>query len=279
MPCSVLILTKNEERNIADCIKSVTFSDDILVFDSLSEDRTVEIAKGLGARTMCHPFENYGAQREAARTLGGYKHEWVLALDADERVDSDLADELPVAIAAASKDVAAFRVRRKDHFRGKWIRHATLYPSWHLRVYRHERIRYPARSVHEYPDVQGAVVELRGHLLHDNFSQGLPHWWRRHLKYAELEAQELMASTGAQWPTIEEFITLDPVQRRRALKALSYRLPFRPTLRYLYMMLLRGAVLDGPIGWEYCRMIAEYQRLTDQFAAELLERKQRETRT
>jgi glycosyltransferase involved in cell wall biosynthesis len=279
MPCSVLILTKNEECNIADCIKSVAFSDDILVFDSLSEDRTVEIAKSLGARTIAHPFQNYGAQREAARTLGAYKHEWVLALDADERVDSDLANELPEAIAAASEDVAAFRVRRKDHFRGKWIRHATLYPSWHLRVYRHARIRYPERSVHEYPDVQGTVIELRGHLIHDNFSQGLPQWWRRHLKYAELEAQELMASTGAKWPSIEELITLDPVQRRRALKAISYRLPFRPTLRYLYMMLLRGAVLDGPVGWEYCRMIADYQRMTDQFAAELLERTKQEKRT
>ncbi|MGC4065890.1 MAG: glycosyltransferase family 2 protein [Polyangiaceae bacterium] len=276
MSCSVLILTKNEERNIAECIQSAAFADDILVFDSFSEDNTINIAERHGARVIRHEFENYGAQREAARLLGDYKHEWVLALDADERVDSELAREIPKALAAAAEDVAAFRVRRKDHFRGKWIRHATLYPSWHLRLYRHRRIRYPERSVHEYPDVDGTVLELGGHLLHDNFSQGLPHWWRRHVKYAELEASELVSAEGTELPSIRELLTRNPVTRRRALKALSYHLPLRPTLRYLYMMLLRGAVLDGPEGWEYCRMIAEYQRMTDQFASELRDGQRRQ---
>lgn len=268
MTCSVLILTRDEEQNIAACIESARFSDDVVVFDSESTDRTRELAEAAGARVFVHRFENYGRQREAARTLVDYRNEWVLALDADERVDAELAAELPRVLATAPESVAAYRLRRKDTFRGRWIRRASLYPSWHLRVFRNARVAYPERSVHEYPTVDGAVGELRGHLLHDNFSKGLGQWWQRHLRYAELEAAEIVAARQTPGSPVVAMLTRDPVERRRALKALSYRLPFRPTLRYLYMMLLRGAVLDGPAGWEYCRMIATYQQITDQLVRE-----------
>src|SRR6478735_1091481 len=133
MTCSVLILTKNEENNIAACIESARFSNDIIVFDSMSDDKTVEVARQCGARVFQHPFVNYGAQREAARTLVDYRYPWVLALDADERVEGDLAEELRAALPRASTEVA-FKLRRKDYFRDRWIKRATLYPSWHLRV-------------------------------------------------------------------------------------------------------------------------------------------------
>jgi glycosyltransferase involved in cell wall biosynthesis len=241
MPCSILILTKNEAHNIVSCIESVCFSDDVLVFDSFSDDNTVELAHKAGARVIRHRFENYGAQREAARVLGNYKYDWVLALDADERVDSVLATELRKTLLETPESVSAYRLRRKDYFRGKWIKHATLYPSWHLRVYRHQRISYPVRGVHEYPDVHGTVGKLCGHLLHDNFSHGLPQWWRRHIRYAELEAAEIVGTQNNDLPSFRDLIQRDPVRRRRALKALSYQMPFRPELRYVYMMLLRGS--------------------------------------
>ncbi len=269
MTCSVLILTKNEASNIAACIASAAaLSDDIIVFDSFSTDDTVAIATKAGVRVIQHKFESYGAQREAARVTVDYRHEWVLALDADERVDADLAVELPEALRAVEAEVAAFRVRRKDFFRGAWIRRSTLYPSWHVRIYRHAKVCYPPRSVHEYPMIDGRVEPLSGHLLHDNFSKGLAQWWERHVRYAELEAQEMLRS-GHRLPTGKALLSSDPVERRRALKALSYSLPLRPELRFLYMMLVRGAILDGPRGWEYCRMIAEYQRITDSIYAEL----------
>ncbi len=95
MSCSVLILTKNEEQNIEACIESASFSDDIVVFDSHSTDETRRHAERAGARVLQHRFESYGAQREAARTQVDYRYPWVLALDADERVDSTLAEEIP----------------------------------------------------------------------------------------------------------------------------------------------------------------------------------------
>jgi len=263
MTCSVLILTKNEEKNIADCIASARFSDDIIVFDSMSDDETVERARQLGARVFQHEFISYGAQREAARRLVEYRHPWVLAVDADERVEPDLAAELQRILPFARQEVA-FRLRRKDYFRGEWIKRASLYPSWHLRVYRPDKITYPDRSVHEYPEVDGAVGALQGHLRHDNFSKGVLQWWQRHLRYAELEALEMRKSNEPGELNIMGLLSKDPVTRRRELKRLSYQLPCRPELRYLYMMILRGAILDGPAGWEYCRMIATYQRITDQ---------------
>ncbi len=266
MTCSVLILTLNEANNITDCIRSANFSDDIVVFDSHSQDDTVALAQAAGARVHQHEFESYGAQREAARTSVDYKYPWVLALDADERVDTQLAKELPTRLPTLGDNIAALRLRRKDMFRGKWIRRATLYPSWHLRVYRHARISYSERAVHEYPDVDGDIDQLEGHLIHHNFSKGVAQWWRRHIQYAEMEAKEIRRAvkSGRALPPVSSLWSDNPVERRRFLKALSYRLPFRPELRYFYMMAARGAVLDGPAGWEYCKMIAEYQRITDQ---------------
>jgi glycosyltransferase involved in cell wall biosynthesis len=260
MSVSVLVLTKNEERNIGDCLDSLGFSDDVLVFDSFSSDSTVEIAKSRGARVICHPFSDYGSQREAARRLGAFRHPWVLALDADERPDAELVREI-LQIAAEGSPHAAFRMRRKDHFLGRWIRRSSLYPSWFVRFYRHELLRYGPRAVHEVPQVLGSTGVLRGHLLHDNFSKGLAQWWERHARYAELEALERRAKSDAlDWGGL--FGRSDPMRRRRALKALASRLPFRPQLRFLYMYLLRGGCLDGLAGYHYCRMISFYEYLS-----------------
>src|SRR5258708_4826538 len=140
MPVSILILTWNEEQNLPDCLKSVAWSDDVVVFDSFSTDRTVELARAAGARGIQRPFDNYGAQREAARTLSQFKHPWALALDADERPDAELVAELLAVARGGGGPYDAYRMRRKDFFMGKWIKHATLYPSWFVRFFRHERV-------------------------------------------------------------------------------------------------------------------------------------------
>ena len=258
---SVLILTHNEEQNIAACLHSVRWSDDIVVFDSFSTDRTVEIAKGLGARVVQRAFTDYGSQREAARTLVKYQHPWVFALDADEMPDQELVNEMIAIANMPASDYSAFRMRRKDHFMGRWIRHATLYPSWFIRFYRPDRVAYDVRAVHEYPIVQGAVGELAGHILHDNFSKGLKDWVCKHARYAQLEAGEDIRSlekASIDWLGI---ISLNPVIRRKALKQLSFRLPFRPMLRFWYMYLIRLGWLDGVPGYHYCRLLAFYEYL------------------
>jgi hypothetical protein len=109
--------------------------------------------------------------------------------------------------------------------------------------------------------VDGTVGELHGHLLHDSFANGLDAWWIKHVRYAQLEAeaQARDVATGLSIPGVGDLV--DPVQRRRWLKKLSAHLPARPELRFLYMYLLRGGVLDGAAGWHYCRLLAAYEHL------------------
>jgi glycosyltransferase involved in cell wall biosynthesis len=262
MSVSVLILTFDEEANLPGCLESVAWSDDIVVFDSYSSDRTVEIAETFGARVFRRRFDDYGSQREAARVLVDYRHDWVLALDADERVDAALREEiLRLAASEPPAGRAAYRVRRKDFFLGRWIGRATLYPSWFVRLYRPGSIRYEPRSVHEYPAVAGTVGELRGHLLHYSFNKGLSDWFQKHVRYARLEAAENLRHLDGAAIDWRGLAAGDPVRRRRALKGLSFRLPLRPLLRFAYMYFLRLGLLDGYPGFTYCCLLAVYEYL------------------
>lgn len=259
---SVLIITYNEEINLPGCLDSVAWSDDVVVLDSHSTDRTVEIAKERGARVFQRRFDDFGSQREAARTEVDYRHEWVLAVDADERPDEHLVREIGRVAAAGPGGPDAYRMRRKDHFMGRWIKRSTLYPSWFVRLYRHGKVRYERRSVHEYPVVEGPIGELQGHLLHHGFNKGLSEWMAKHNRYAALEAREnlkVLSSGRMDWTGL--LALTSPVRRRRALKELSMRLPFRAPLRFLYMYVLRGGFLDGVAGLTYCRLIAFYEYL------------------
>lgn len=263
MSISVLILTKNEETNIAACLDSVAWSDDVVVFDSFSTDATVDMARSKGAKVVQHRFESYGKQREAARTMVRYRHPWVFALDADEQPDAALISEMQAAAASGERKFCAFRMRRKDFMFGKWIKRSSLYPSWFIRFYLHDRIKYEPRCVHEYPTVEGACGSFDGHIIHNTFSKGFSEWIDRHNRYSSLEAVELLRETVSAKIKISSIFASDPVRRRRALKALSYRLPMRPLLRFLYMYLLRMGFLDGHVGYQYCKLISEYQRLID----------------
>lgn len=255
---SIVILTYNEEVNLPGCLENVAWCDDVVVFDSFSTDRTVEIARAAGVRVVQHPFENYGAQREAARAAANYRHPWLLFLDADERIDADLQAEL-LSLPDQPTPHAAYRMRRKDHFMGKWIRHSTLYPSWFTRVLWRERTRYEPRSVHEYPTVEGSTGPLEGHLIHFNFNKGLEDWLAKHNRYSSMEAQENLRSLAQRHSDPRGLLSRNPVRRRRALKELSFRLPCRPLLRFLYMYVLRGGFLDGRPGFWYCRLLAFYE--------------------
>lgn len=257
---SVLILTYNEEKNLPGCLSSLGWCDDVVVFDSFSTDRTVALARAGGARVVQHRFDNYSAQREAARTLVDYKHPWVLALDADERPEPVLVEEMLAQVRQAGNRHHAFRLRRKDYFFGRWIRHSTLYPSWFVRLYRHDKIRYEARLVHEYPTVSGSTGRLDGHLIHYSFNKGLGEWFEKHNRYSDLEAVQALedlSENGLDWAGL--WSLAEPVRRRRALKALSYRLPSRPLLRFLYMYLVRKGFLDGWQGFTYCRLLSLYE--------------------
>jgi glycosyltransferase involved in cell wall biosynthesis len=137
---SVLVLTLNEEINIGACLESLAWCDDIVVLDSLSTDRTRAIATEHGARVVERAFDNWSAHQNWAVSNIEFRHPWVLYLDADERCDTELRDEV-LRCARPEAPEAAFRVRRKDFFMGHWLKHAQLYPTWLVRLFRPQHIR------------------------------------------------------------------------------------------------------------------------------------------
>jgi glycosyltransferase involved in cell wall biosynthesis len=258
---SILILTLNEEINLAQCIDSCAWSDDIVVFDSMSKDGTLLVAQEKGARLIQRPFDNYAAQRNAALTSVDYKHPWVLMVDADERVTPELAQEIATAVNSVSSDVAMFRMRRKDFFLGKWLRRSSGYPTWFGRLVRLGHVRVE-REVNEEYIADGGIQHLRAHLHHYPFNNGIAYWFERHNRYSTMEA---LAKLGVRDEPIEmrALFRGEPIGRRRALKQLLYRLPLRPLIIFLYLYVFRLGILDGLAGFHFSRMRAAYEMLID----------------
>lgn len=262
---SVLILTLNEEVDIEGCLTSVNWSDDIVVFDSMSTDRTCEIATRLGARVVKRAFDNYAAQRNAALKDVTYKNPWVLMVDADERVPADLRDEVLRASDTWATDVSMGIFRRRDYMDGRWIGRASGYPSWFGRFVRPEAV-WVDRGVNEEYHTNGRTLRLEAHLDHFPFSKGMAWWLERHNRYSTMEAQQRVEAASA---ATREFPDNDPRGRRRALKQLGFRLPGRPLLVLGYLLFLRGGILGGRVGVRYALLRAWYEWMIDIKTAEL----------
>jgi glycosyltransferase involved in cell wall biosynthesis len=254
---SVLILTLNEETNIAACLESLSWCDDVVVFDSLSTDRTRAIAEERGARVVTRVFDNWSAHQNWAVTHIEFRYPWVLYLDADERCQPELRDDV---LHRAREDApeAAFRIRRKDFFMGRWLKHAQLYPSWFVRLFRPQRIRYE-RLVNPVAVVDGPIGELDGHIIHYPFSHGISHWVARHNRYSDMEAIE--AAKVRETRTSGSVWSRDPNERRRALKDIFFQLPARPLIKFLYYYGWRRGFLDGRAGFTYATLQAFYEYL------------------
>ncbi len=255
MMFSVIILALNEEKALPDCLASVRACDDILVLDSGSTDRTREIAQAHGARVLTHRFESFAQQRTFADHHGQCRHPWAFHLDADERFTPELFQECLAWGNPDSLDGAWVAPRML--YRGVWMRHSTDYPAWQARFVHRERFRW-VQAGHGQREAPGLRMgRLQFNSLHQVMLAGEAAWLEKHRRYARLEAaQHLSASTEKTWP---DLFSGDPIRRRRALKRLSYRLPCRPALRFLYQYVLRGGLLDGSAGWHYCRLLSRYE--------------------
>lgn len=257
MTVSILILTLNEETNLPDCLESVRWSDDVVVLDSFSSDRTVAIAQERGARVVQRRFDNWAAHQNWALEQIPFKHPWVFYLDADERMTPELRKELLAIAQEASRQEVAFYCGRRNMFMGRWIKHA-MPPGMIMRFFKPPRVRFE-RLVNPVPVIDGAHGYLRGMLDHYNFSKGIGEWIDKHNKYSQLEALEglkLLRREAGPQPTV---FTTDPALRRRALKNISFRLPWRPLVKFLYMYVGKRGWLDGQPGFAYCVLQAFYE--------------------
>jgi glycosyltransferase involved in cell wall biosynthesis len=268
---SVLILTRNEEQDLPGCLDSVAWCDDIHVFDSESTDRTVEIARGRGATVTVRAFDGYARQRNAALQLP-FRNPWVLVLDADERPTPELSRELQEAARSAPDEVSAFRLRRRDFLWGTWLKHAQLTP-FYVRLLRPQRVHY-TRDINEVVEVNGPIRELSAPLDHLAFSKGLSHWVAKHNAYSTKEAELLASGDAVRAASLRQALFASNFHERRvAQKAIFYKLPGRPLIKWIYMVVVRRAILDGYAGVTYATLQAFYEYLIEAKRTEILRRR------
>jgi len=216
---SAVILTLNEEKHLADCLASIGWADEVLVLDAFSNDQTLEIARTCGARIGQRAFENYAAQRDAALALA--RCDWVLFVDADERVSDELKLEIQELLSAGARPSPAvgFWIPRQNYIFGAWIKHTGWYPDRQLRLMQRARAQYdPSRPVHERVRLDGEAGTLRGHLIHVNYER-VGEFIHKQNHYARHAAQELFAEGVRARP--HNFV-LQPLREfRRRLVALQ----------------------------------------------------------
>ena len=251
----VLILTRNEEKNIGDCLRSVAWAPEIFVVDSESTDRTTEIATSLGAKVFAHPFEGYAAQRNWALENLPFSSEWVLMLDADERVPSALAAEIVEVLRNDGNGNAGFYLARGFFFLGRWLRHGGLYPTWLLRLFKRHHVRFEDRPVNEHAILNGTAGQLQHPFDHcDN--RPLSDWIAKHNRYSDLEAEEyLQEKFGRGFQSaIEARLWGTQAERKRWIKLRLWNqcpLLLRPFLFFFRNYFFKGGFLDGRAGFIY----------------------------
>jgi len=231
---TVITLTRDEERNIAECLASAAWADEIIVIDSGSTDGTVAIARQFTHNVITLPWRGYGAARNAG--LARARSPWVLWLDADERVTPELAAEIREILAQGDPGVAGYAVARRAYFCGKWIRHGGWYPSRVVRLFRKDAASFSETRVHERLVIAGRVVRARHDLLHYT-DPDLQHYFGKFNVYTSLAARDMFD----------------------AGKTLALPdLVVRPAFQFVKMYLLRLGFLDGIHGYVLAAASAAY---------------------
>ena len=264
---SIYILTHNEEIDIAACIESALQSDDVVVVDSFSCDRTIEIASRYPVRIVQHEFESHGRQRTWMLETIPSRHAWIYILEADERMTAELfAECLQViqtdSLREAQEQRCGYYVAERVMFMGRWIRHSTQFPRYQLRLLRSGQVWFDDYGHAEREVCLGTTGFLQQTYPHYTCSKGLSRWIEKHNRYSSDEAAETLKQLEAgrvNWQNLLWGKT--EVDRRRALKDLSLRLPLRPVIRFLYMYFLLGGWMDGRAGFSWCTLQAFYEYL------------------
>ena len=270
IPVSVLIPAKNEEANLPACLESLSRADEVFVVDSQSSDRSVEIAEQYGATVVQFHFDGRWPKKKnwSLENLP-FRHKWVLIVDCDERIPPELWEEIEAAIQ--NSDYDGYYLNRKVFFLGTWIRHGGRYPDWNLRLFKHKKGRYENlkteeirntgdNEVHEHVILEGASGYLKNDMLHIDF-RDIYHWLERHNRYSNWEARVYLnlLNSKDESGTIGASLLGNAVQRKRFLKKMWVRLPFKPTLRFILFYIIQLGFLDGKAGYIYGRLLSQYE--------------------
>ncbi len=258
---SILVLTKNEQHDLPGCLRSVAWSDDVVVYDSCSTDRTKEIASSSGARVVERPFDSWSVHQNWGLRNIAFLYPWVFYIDADERLDLAAVAELQAIARNPDPRFVAYRIRRRDYFLGRQLKYVQSSP-WYIRFFRPEFVHYE-RLVNPVTLVDGSVGDLQYPLDHYPFSKGISHWFARHNSYSSLEAQQILQNRVSQEPFSlrAAFMERDFNLRRFHQKELFYRLPARPLIKFLLLYVLKCGFLDGRPGFTYALLQSIYEAM------------------
>jgi glycosyltransferase involved in cell wall biosynthesis len=266
-PVTVLVLTHNEERNLNACLASVAgWTEAVFVVDSGSTDRTAAMAQAHGATVVTHPFETHARQWTWALTQLPIRTSWVLALDADQSLTSELRDELVLGLSDGSlADVDGVFLNRRQIFRGRWIRHGGYYPKYLLKLFRRERVTIDEDDlVDHHFHVGGSTARSRHDLIEDNRNEAdIAAWVAKHNRYAVLQARQEMLARGSAGRVPMSALLENPDRRVQWLKQVWGGLPLfvRPCGYFGYRYLLRLGFLDGREGFIFHVLQAFWYRL------------------
>jgi glycosyltransferase involved in cell wall biosynthesis len=230
---SVVVVTLNEEERIRECLESVAWADELIVVDAESHDKTAAIARELTDHVIVRPWAGFAAQKNFGLAQAG--GEWILSLDADERVSPALRAEIAAVLEEGGAE--GYAVPRRNVFWGRWVRHGGLYPDWQVRLFRRGRGRFVERAVHESVTIDGRVERLRAPLDHRSY-RDVADFLARADRYTSLAAEEWVAAGRPVRPLLD--------------------LVARPAGRFLAMYVARAGFLDGWRGFLLATLYAYY---------------------
>jgi glycosyltransferase involved in cell wall biosynthesis len=278
VPVSILVPVKNEERNIIGCLRRCQWASEIVVADSQSKDRTIELAQALGADVYQFRYSKEGWPKKKNWAIENvpWKNDWVMILDADEYMTPELAEEIRRVVTGTWKPGNGtakagcgdgYWVNRRFMFMGRWLKGCGYYPSWNVRLFKHAVGRYERigtlgdtgsgdNEVHEHITLStGEAGYLQHEFLHYAYPD-LSTWIEKHNRYTTWEAHAMEAKDAG---SVKPSLFGGPIERRRWLKSMGRKLPCRPTLRFLYSYFVQRGFMDGYPGFVMCRLLAWYE--------------------
>jgi glycosyltransferase involved in cell wall biosynthesis len=256
IPLSLVVITRDAEGELPACLASAPFVGEAVVVDSGSADHTVEVARAAGARVIEHAWLGFGAQKDFA--VRSARHDWVLCLDADERVSPELSRSIVALFARGAPDAPAYTVARRNRFLGRWLSHGEGYPDWNVRLFDRRRAHWTQDPVHEHVVSDGLVGRLSGDLLHAS-AESIDAYIAKQNRYTTLQAEALHA---------------------RGERAGLARLALSPLARFLRFYLFRAGFLDGAAGFAHVAIgaFSSFMKYAKLAALEASERSERGAR-
>ena len=254
LPISVLIMTQNEEMNIATTISSIRgYFDQIIVVDSFSTDRTLEICSAFTeVEVYSNFFEHWALQRNWMLQNCEIRNDWVFFLDADESIDFIFYSELRDKFYGKTNDIASFYLNKDLYFLGKKLKYAYSHPKIRL-IFKKSGLTYHAEGAREYATSDGVSVVINQPLIHED-KRSFDHWVRKHISNAEREKQLFFDSSKLELNNNLKDIPFSLKMRKIIRYYIWNKLPFgfRPVLYFLYRYFIKLGFIDGRVGFIYC---------------------------